>query len=171
MLAIKQSHIHTPAQSPKSTHNRHPNRSCAARGCGIGEWGGRGGWGARRSLERVRGSPSAWISGGEAPPARSGRKSLRRSIPRQNLEAMRRWRLLRQLQGPGQLINRRERGLGRRAGAHRRARRLPDHASGGRRGGRSAAAQPIARRAAAPARRPRPRSRRFISWPGPWSCL
>ena len=88
MLAIKQSHIHTPAQSPKSTHNRHQNRSCAARGCGTDGWGGRGGWGARRSLEGVRGAPSAWISGGEAPPARSGRKSLRRSIPRQNLEAM-----------------------------------------------------------------------------------
>ena len=46
-------------------------------------------------------------------------------------------------------MNRRERGLGRRAGPHRRARRLPDHASGGRRGGRSAATRATARRAAA----------------------
>ena len=116
-----------PESAPQSTQNRPQNRSCAARWCGIGGWGGRGGWGARKSLEGVRGAPSGSISGGEAPPARSGQKPCGDPFRGKSSRPCRRWRLHRLIRGPGQLMNRRERGLGRRAGPHRRVRRLPDH--------------------------------------------
>ena len=49
-------------------------RPWAEIGCGIGGRGGRGGWGACRTLEGERGAHSASISGGGAPPVRSGRE-------------------------------------------------------------------------------------------------
>ena len=80
------------------------------------------------------------------------------------------------LRGPGQLVNRRGRAWGRRAGSQRRLRRIPDHASLGGRGGRSTVARPAARpaavtRAASPALRPgltgtRRRNAGGDLWPG-----